>query len=883
MKIKGVVIFLLLIVLINFISASFIIGNSSHSIGKTYGPSGDISGWINISLKNDPSDSVFTDSFGNSISLIDLIKENSNFNYNCSTKNCLTDYTIGDSSVEKDIQLNENVSKTIGFLFTGNIIDVTSVSFTFTSNAPTSCRNQLKLDFGGNDIFEFGNNKASSQICSDKNYGCFNSTTATEEYNLGTTPYCQKITFDEGAAFNVGAWIKKISSNSPELSMWIYDGNKKVAACPLPDPTSSGSEITCKIDYLVTQPKDYYVCIYSALDGAYRTRGNVDPSTQCGFHSEPIEDADAAYQIFIQKLQFDSVGTVQVTDQNGNISSVIKNYIINKYGSLNCLNKNCVVPMKLVPGTDQTVILKDLEIDYEKTSGEVAMNEFYDLQESAPQISANFQKLYLDSGNFSVTSEYGNTSYKLNLDDRKIFSDYITISPMASIKGLSPTSTALGYTTTFKVDLNKSNYNISRYDWSFDENTQSSSTNQASYKFTTLGAHNVTISITDSQNNKASKRFQVVVYSPEKQIVKEIKDKHDSLMTIKSEIATLPKFDQDSLNALLKLNNTENSLADIEQKYATASTDAEYLEIVNKLFQINLPESISITDNAVGILYFPKKENINLDVLKQITGEDYNVSDLDDYLDGVESWNMKNLETKINFREISGLKDDVQSPLLEVFELDTKDKTDTNPDYYLIVKQMGNLKFESGFGEIEQNGYFYKKLNKGTNTIYFSTTDNIDFADLPVFISPSIANLPLNKVNIVEAPKIKWWIPVLAVVILLVIAYIVYIILQQWYKTKYENHLFKNRNNLFNLVTYINNERKTGVDDSEIEKRLKKAKWDSEQIDYAMRKYSGKRTGMFELPFFGLFGKKTPQQTSPPGIPPQGVVRGPYFPQKSPF
>ena len=36
--------------------------------------------------------------------------------------------------------------------------------------------------------------------------------------------------------------------------------------------------------------------------------------------------------------------------------------------------------------------------------------------------------------------------------------------------------------------------------------------------------------------------------------------------------------------------------------------------------------------------------------------------------------------------------------------------------------------------------------------------------------------------------------------------------------------------------------------DNEIISKLKKSKWKSEQISYVMRKYSGKRTGMFEVP-----------------------------------
>ena len=47
--------------------------------------------------------------------------------------------------------------------------------------------------------------------------------------------------------------------------------------------------------------------------------------------------------------------------------------------------------------------------------------------------------------------------------------------------------------------------------------------------------------------------------------------------------------------------------------------------------------------------------------------------------------------------------------------------------------------------------------------------------------------------------------------------------------------------------------------DKEIEMKLKKTGWNSEQIKYVMRKYVGKRTGMFEIPInkiLNIFKKK---------------------------
>jgi hypothetical protein len=78
---------------------------------------------------------------------------------------------------------------------------------------------------------------------------------------------------------------------------------------------------------------------------------------------------------------------------------------------------------------------------------------------------------------------------------------------------------------------------------------------------------------------------------------------------------------------------------------------------------------------------------------------------------------------------------------------------------------------------------------------------------------------------------------------------VIYIVLQRWYRKRYEDYLFKNKNDLYNLFNFIEMQRRKGASESDIHGKLKKAGWSSEQIKYSMRKHAGKRTGM-------PFGKK---------------------------
>jgi len=177
------------------------------------------------------------------------------------------------------------------------------------------------------------------------------------------------------------------------------------------------------------------------------------------------------------------------------------------------------------------------------------------------------------------------------------------------------------------------------------------------------------------------------------------------------------------------------------------------------------------------------------------------------------------------------------------------------------------MNFKENYLENEESGYTYIELTEPTK-IVFSTTEEINLNEFSFFISPKLSQLNLSEVPSFEEESnfSKWILFISLIFLLLIIGIIVYITLQIWYKKKYEDHLFKNRTHLYNLVTYIENSRKKGLKDSEISSKLKKAGWDSEQVAYAMKKHSGKRTGMLELPiekFVGLFRKKSTPKENP--------------------
>ena len=77
--------------------------------------------------------------------------------------------------------------------------------------------------------------------------------------------------------------------------------------------------------------------------------------------------------------------------------------------------------------------------------------------------------------------------------------------------------------------------------------------------------------------------------------------------------------------------------------------------------------------------------------------------------------------------------------------------------------------------------------------------------DLGIYVSPDISKLGgvYENIPFVEKQSFKWLLFVILILILLILVLVVYIFLQEWYKRKYESHLFKNKDELYNLINFV--------------------------------------------------------------------------------
>lgn len=863
---KKIVIFFAMIFLINFVMASFSIGNPSHSIETKYGARENVRGWINVSLINHPSDSRLESSIDSrSIKIIELLKANSN-QFTCETIDCEIDYDVNNAQSTKTFSLNSGGNKLIAFRFFGeNVKNIENVNFSITSNVESSCSQQIRIDVGDDQITDYVNTKSSNELCPTKNYGCFVNSGSFEDYNLRTIQYCQKITIPESPGLYAGAYIKKGTGN-PEISMRVlYESGFEVGDCDLPSINIEG-EFSCEINISIIKPEPYYVCIFADQPTDYKIRGNINPGTKCGFSNQDIQSSfDSSYQIFIQTKKFSPVGSFSIGDDYLNsLSGKISDFFDEKYqfnqNGYNCSNE-CIFPISIMSQSPQQITLSNLRIDYEKKGGQISENNFYDSTKSSPLINFGFQKINLDKGNFSTPINTGNHTLILKLDNQIIFNQQIEIEDTPLIEYIYPTKTAVNFATDFIIGVDNKNRTIARYEWNFGDGKSEITQNQrVTHTYNTTGNYTLNIKIIDDKSFMSSKDFKIEVGSAKEKINSTLILEKQKLESLKNQLENMPILFNNNIIEVLDLINVEEELKRIERSYSTASVENTYSNLLNDLIKINLPVAFNVTEKAENIIFFPDESVIGLDIISEIAGGEINDIEESDII----KWISENIEIEMDYVKYSSIYIGQTEDLLRTFKITMKPKTDYSYGTFLFFNDLENLEIEEDLNEKSKTGtnIVYIALDDNEEkTISFSTSSNVDFINLPFYISPSLSKIEgKTGTNLICNYDKKCWdnenwkncsdckpTGIIFLVILLILIIIVtgYILLYNWYKKHYERSLFRNQNDLYNIVNYIHNSKIKGLKDEEIKVNLRRSGWNGEQISYAIKKYHGKRTGMW--------------------------------------
>ncbi len=867
-------------------SATFEMGNVSHNILDEYGISETLNGWVNMSFSDHPVNSLFETNKGQEISLIQILEldSNSEIDYFCSPIDCMFSYSASNGETSKTLKFNPSTptpptgniidmpggftSKILGVKFTGGIIDnINSFSMDISSFNSQSAYPALKIDIIDDEELEWQAYLATGTFGAQKNT-CFESDIATEQSGITSLQYCQYINLSNAPNVKLGANVIDNSGGEIvefKMSIESYD---TYGSCNV-NATGTGGIDCIAENFKIEDEKEYMVCIQveDALDNnKYGIK--YETHNPCGFSGSNQYDFD----LFIRKGKYAGFPAFTLNNteldtygSNVNIGDYMLDYLDEKY-NLDCSNE-CIVPIRFYsPIDDMSITFSN--IDYAYMAGGLSKpnnNLIYDLDEDYSKVNSDFIQINLDDVGFNVVPEgsgsfVGGTDFILTCDGEEVFNQRITIQKSPEIKYVSPTSTASAMPTEFVVEVSSWDKEVVEYKWDFGDNTSIETTtqNKKSHIYSNSGTYDLTLTITDEEQLVSSKTFKIDVEIPSEAVSQMLTKKLADMENVQEDLDNLPVFYQTSLRPILEITQNKDALGVVELQYNNLGNDTaeqEYIDMMNALLSIKVPESLQKIEMAKS-LTFPLDENkIDLSLLQEISGGQLLESE-EKYVEEILRWNQEYLSSKVSLDIVSVKYEGVDMNVLEVFNFNINEKLNVPYSYYLILENLEGVVFEDSSLGTEGTGYVHIDLSR-SNDITFSTTSEISFLNLEAFISPGINDLSIITNGTTPDPKKKKNVLIGFIIVLVVfIGLAAYLFLQKWYKHKYESHLFEDKNHLYNMANFINKSKKKGLGDKEIAGSLRGSKWSGEQVNYAMKKYAGKRTGMFEIPVDKLLKRK---------------------------
>lgn len=868
---RGLWIILFLVLSINFALAFSPgkINNKSLELDKDYSVGDVLRGKINLSL-DDNLNILLEDNLGNKINLSDFL-ENNDADYECTPINCENDYEATSEATSKSFTLNSGSKKIIGINLTGESISVNSLSLDVNSDAASGCTTPLKIDFLKDGDVNWWYEESKEETCT-KNYGCFNVSSSSEEVNINEERYCEKIRISEKPKLYIGAYVRKGTTEGVNLTMQLYDLNDNLLEeCRVPYINAGESEVGCIVNYSVFEFEEFHVCIRANKETDYKIK--TETTSPCGFYNSINYNAD--YYLFARGLKYKefekkTINNIIYEDYNSDsIALQMNDYISNKYDG-DCTS-GCIIPIEFISQKNQNIIVDNFLISYSTSIGAKTSNKLYDLSEKAAIVTSDYNVLDLSKANFKVGAE-GNKTITISLGGQAIGSEKISVGK-SIISGVYPTRVAANVRTTF---IAISSGNISSYKWNFgDGSAEITSSNKITeHVYGDIGEYNLIVETTRTDGYKASKSFIINVGSPKSHINETIEDYRTRIESIKTKQNTLGWYKQDIIS-LIGIDEKEDTLDDIEREYKEATEDSEYIDIMGELLNLEIPKSLDkISVGSAPILV--SVEDIDLEKILNISGEEQDDREEEEYQNAIWNWMNENIEGKLDFENIVLNYDSGREIIGTLFKLHFTIKNKYDDDIYIIIEaEEENTEFNANYGEEDLEGaigielseprdieFLIKEEESAINLIYFSPV----FSEL---IFETDINCNNNKICEAELGESwrncrkdckPWTWVIILIIILLIITFIVYLFLSRWYKLKYERHLFPNRNDLYNMVNFVNNALNQGLNKEQISSGLKKQGWSGEQITYVIKRIKGKKVQMPGSGIFDIFRKKEKKQ-----------------------
>jgi len=860
--------FILGLFLISFVSADFSVGNLSHSITKDYGSGELLSGWFNISLINEPANSILT-AFESNINIFDFLELN-NADYYCVPQNCEKGYKIvGDAAASKSIGDVYPTEWLVGMKLNGQISGITSLSFDIATDVKKSCLNPMKIDIGDDEYFEWVASEVTNEICDFPGaFGCFKDKNTSKIDLKDNKYYCEEIELPPFKSFNIGAIVNGVGD--AEFEMLLDVAGEEIDCTAL---TNKSGEISCRVDLdkSLIQPTTGEVCIKGS---EYKIKFEDDNT--CGSVKDNnlnmIPDSEHDFEIFAKPLKYAGVNDFVFNQEllgdieNINLAGTVWNYIDDNYDNGDCSN-DCIIPIRFYFAGVQETTISNLILNYTSRGFDYPESNIYDIEETSVLINSEFIKLNLEDSNLSAPTSFGKTNLSLKLDDKEIFSQEIDIKALPRIIDLTTKNIPALVPFPITAVLDSTATNLT-FIWDFgdgEKETSNSSTIEHTYEET--GTYTIKITIANPFAN-LTKSFSVVVGSPKNYINGTIIDYRNNIKDIESEINKLPGWIKTKIEKKLDFESLTASINSLEKRYQDAFEPNEYTLVMKELLALEAPNEFKISQTISPLDFFPNEEQLDLETLENL-GAGTADETREIYANAANNWIRQNLRFLLESKTYSVYFNGLEYPIYSYLKAELE-PSGTLDEFYFIINGNPNDIYLNGefnsrdIGEVAL-GITFQDLSE-KKTLEFLYPGRVDKSNLPIYVSPEFKNLnigaipgPCNNNDICEPGEdykncrndckpLGW--TVFWLFILFFIAFVIYIGLQEWYKRHYESKLFPNKSQLFNLVNFMSISLNQGISKGDIYDKLKDLDWQNEQLNYVWNKLHGKRTGMWEIPIF---------------------------------
>ncbi len=842
-----------------------------HKMESKYRAGESIRGNFNISIQNEPSNTLIRSNFYGSITLLELLQKNnllSGIDYKCDTKNCTEDYAVISPISDIDLEKNE----TVGLKIYGKSIDeIINFEFTSESELPSSCGNPVEIDIlndGENIIYSSTFNDVA---CSSNDYGCFDK--KLSEYSsilIEEDEICETLSLGRAPAYRIGAKIVNSSEGKGRLRMTMYSSNGNSVSCNLPEHTEKEQELDCIVESIPTEG-GYNVCIEnidfsSPANSKYLIRSERSGKI-CG-------NLGRDFEIFGRPLQF---GRMNLTINNSvyehlyssSIHDEIFDYILKNYqndedGRAVC-DPFCIVPIG-IRGQSQKIKIRSLDLVFRDDGlavDDVDYKSLYLLLRKIPKVTSENLKLELEPANFVIPLNVKNkTIFQLFINNALVFKNNISVEESFEFD-ISPKFALVGLSSKFGV---ASMFNISSSKWSFgDGSSEETFGGSIRHTYFESGDYRMRVELIRKDGVIAVRTFDILVGDPKESSKRILEIYGLRISNLSTQIQNFPPTTKEELLKVLNLGSMNESVNNLRMLYENSTSEEEYTKIVEELLDLEIPRFIGYSkqgDLPLTIGY----DNINVEYIEEISQKE--AYDSDDLKSMIIEYMDKYYSSSSSFNVISTYDNEGKNDVLTKFIMIVDPLSEVPEQPSLIIDYpFEGVKFDKDYGQksVGEGRAIYIPLDDKMNIFEFYIDGGVDLADIGAYVSPPVQSfvfdesndkpicLPDDKECQEPFPLGRFLIGMLG---LLVICIIIYIILQEWYKRHYENHLFKNKQDLYNLVNFIYNSRTTGMHDDEIRKKLKSVGWNGEKINYAFKKIDGKRVGMWEIPLFKSFENK---------------------------